>query len=137
MHVRYYIHHHLYSIFLYVTRIFRTTISMVNQYQKVFGAFIFAVCCRLLRSSNVFFVFLNVLSFLTFTYDKFSSRQSNKYMRISEMTLFSMSLGGGWVGGVIAMVLFTHKLRKSSFMFIMLLIVSLDLALSFSVNKIF
>ena len=107
-----------------------------NQYQQVFGAFIFVACCRLFRSSTTFFVLLNVLTFITFTYDKFSSRQT-KSTRISEINLFSMSLGGGWVGGVIAMILFTHKLRKSSFIFIMLLIISLDLALSFSIYKIF
>lgn len=51
------------------------------------------------------------------------------------MSLFSMSLGGGWVGGVIAMILFTHKLRKSSFIFIMLLIIIIDVVFTFSIYK--
>lgn len=126
-----------YTHFYIFTRHFHNFKMVINnQYQKVFGAFIFVACCRLFRSSTTFFVLLNVLTFITFTYDKFISRQT-KSTRISEINLFSMSLGGGWVGGVIAMILFTHKLRKSSFIFIMLLIISLDLAVSFSIYKIF
>ena len=108
---------------------------MVHQYRNIFGALIFATLCRLLRFNNRFFVLLNVLTFITFMYDKFGSRQSSKFKRISEMSLFSMSLGGGWVGGVIAMILFTHKLRKSSFIFIMLLIIIIDVVFTFSIYK--
>ena len=129
------------SLLLFCTPIYKSTTQqhftiLIIMYQQVFGAFIFAACCRLFRSSTTFLILLNVLTFITFTYDKFISRQT-KSTRISEINLFSMSLGGGWVGGVIAMILFTHKLRKSSFIFIMLLIISLDLAISFSIYKIF
>lgn len=105
------------------------------QFRNVIAALAFALFCRLLKFNNSFFILLNVLTFITFTYDKFCSRQSSKFKRIPEMNLFSMSLGGGWIGGVIAMILFTHKLRKSSFVFIMLLTIIVDIVFSFSIYK--
>lgn len=107
-----------------------------HQFRNVIGALVFALFCRMFRFNNSFFVMLNVLTFVTFTYDKFCSRQLSQFRRISEMNLFSMSLGGGWIGGVIAMILFSHKIRKSSFVFIMLLTIIIDVVFSFSIYKI-
>ena len=60
-----------------------------------------------------YFIFINILSFLVFSFDKY--RAKNNGHRIREKTLHLFSLLGGFVGAAVAMVLFRHKIKKSSF----------------------
>ena len=61
--------------------------------------------------SIVFFI-LNVFTFLAYGYDKILAINSG--WRISEKTLLSLSLIGGF-GGVLGMCLFRHKTKKTKF----------------------
>lgn len=56
----------------------------------------------------------NVVSFLLFAWDKFRSDGSGGN-RISEFNLVAMGAVGGWLGGLLAMLLFRHKTAKLSF----------------------
>ncbi len=56
----------------------------------------------------------NVLAFLLFAWDKFKSSGSGGN-RISEFNLAAIGALGGWPGGLLAMLLFTHKTAKLSF----------------------
>lgn len=67
---------------------------------------------------------------MMFLYDKYESRQFSS-KRVMELILFISCLSGGWIGGAISMLMFNHKLNKSSFLFSMLLTICVDLYLTF------
>ena len=54
-----------------------------------------------------------VLAFLLFAYDKFMAGRSGR--RVSEFNLVLVSALGGWLGGLLAMLVFRHKTAKRSF----------------------
>lgn len=62
---------------------------------------------------TVFFVFINLLTFLFFAADK---RRARLHMRrIRESTLLLLCLLGGALGGLVAMLICRHKTQKSVF----------------------
>lgn len=63
--------------------------------------------------SFLYFIVLNIITFAVFGYDKFLATK-NKW-RIPERTLFTLSFLGGSIGAIIGMLLFRHKISKSSF----------------------
>jgi uncharacterized membrane protein YsdA (DUF1294 family) len=56
---------------------------------------------------------MNLLSFLTFGYDKWQA--GRKGGRVAEATLCWISALGGWPGGLLAILIFRHKSAKGSF----------------------
>ncbi|MEN4053551.1 MULTISPECIES: DUF1294 domain-containing protein [Sulfurimonas] len=62
-----------------------------------------------------YFLFINLLTFLIYSYDKFISRYGKK-RRVSEKELHTFSIIGGFLGASLAMALFHHKIAKSSFL---------------------
>ena len=61
----------------------------------------------------IYFIFINVFTFLAFGIDKYKAIK-HKY-RISESLLFSLSLIGGAFGAFFGMKIFRHKTLKPSF----------------------
>lgn len=61
-----------------------------------------------------YFLFINLLSFVIYTFDKFKSTKG--YSRISELELHTFSLMGGFLGATLSMVLFRHKVKKETFL---------------------
>lgn len=61
------------------------------------------------------FVIINIVTFAVFGIDK--KKAIDGKFRISELTLFVLSLLGGSLGGLIAMHTFHHKTRKWYFKF--------------------
>ena len=61
-----------------------------------------------------YFLFINLLTFIVFTFDKFKSRVGAS--RISEKELHTFSIIGGFLGGSLSMALFRHKTSKPSFL---------------------
>ena len=68
---------------------------------------------------------MSLLTFFTFGLDKW--RAGRGAPRISEATLLLMTWCGGLVGGWLAMLLFHHKTRKTSFKLKMFLVSLLNL----------
>ena len=68
---------------------------------------------------------MSLLTFFTFALDKGKARRSAA--RIPEAKLLFMSWCGGLVGAWLAMFLFRHKTRKTSFKLKMLLVSLLNL----------
>lgn len=70
-----------------------------------------------------YFLFINIVAFAVYSYDKLRST-TNKY-RISERELHTFSMIGGFLGATLSMILFRHKVSKTSFLikhiFIMLI----------------
>ncbi|RBR31145.1 DUF1294 domain-containing protein [Enterococcus cecorum] len=61
----------------------------------------------------IYFGVINLLTFCVFGVDK--QRAMRHKWRISEATLFGLSIIGGSVGGLLGMVVFQHKTRKFMF----------------------
>jgi uncharacterized membrane protein YsdA (DUF1294 family) len=59
---------------------------------------------------------MNIFTFFLFIIDKFYALKNRQ--RVSESTLYFLSLGGGVFGAFIAMLATKHKLQKSTFYFI-------------------
>ena len=59
---------------------------------------------------------INILAFLVYGLDKYLAVK-NKY-RISEYSLFILSVFGGAIGAILGMKVFHHKTRKLSFLII-------------------
>lgn len=55
----------------------------------------------------------SVLAFLLFGYDKFKAGRSGR--RVSEFHLVLVGAIGGWLGGLLGMLLFRHKTAKWPF----------------------
>ncbi|MHC5065112.1 MAG: DUF1294 domain-containing protein, partial [Planctomycetota bacterium] len=68
---------------------------------------------------------MSLLTFFTFGIDKWKASRGSS--RIPEATLLLMSWCGGLIGGWIAMFVFRHKTRKTSFKLKMLLVSLLNL----------
>ncbi|WP_448808658.1 DUF1294 domain-containing protein [Agromyces bauzanensis] len=56
---------------------------------------------------------LSIVAFAAYGFDKASARRSAP--RISEQTLLTMGLAGGWPGALVAQQVFRHKTRKRTF----------------------
>ena len=63
-----------------------------------------------------FFIFVNVLTFVVYVFDKYAARRRRR--RVSEKALHFLSFIGGWVGALIAQKLLRHKTIKQPFHFI-------------------
>jgi uncharacterized membrane protein YsdA (DUF1294 family) len=61
-----------------------------------------------------YFLLINVLTFCTVALDKLKSTYN--FWRIKESDMFVQFGFGGWLGGIIGMLIFRHKTRKSSFL---------------------
>ena len=60
-----------------------------------------------------YLVGINVLAFLVYGIDKYNA--VHKTYRVSEYSLFCLSVFGGFVGSLLGMRVFHHKTRKLSF----------------------
>ncbi len=57
---------------------------------------------------------INAISFILFGFDKFLAIKNKR--RIPEKELFTVSTIGGAVGGMLAILVFNHKISKAFFM---------------------
>ncbi len=72
-----------------------------------------------------YLIIINVLSFIVMGIDKHNAIK-NKY-RVSEKSLFILSIFGGAIGTFIAMFIFRHKIRKKAFIIGIPLIIIIEL----------
>lgn len=72
-----------------------------------------------------YLILINIITFIAYGVDKSKSR--NKQWRIPESTLIFLGLIGGAIGGLMAMVIFKHKLSKKSFYMGLPLIIVLNI----------
>ncbi len=68
----------------------------------------------------VYLFFINILTFIVFSVDKFKA--SAHLWRIQEKLLLLLSVVGGLFGGWSAMILFRHKIKDLSFLPFMIFI---------------
>ena len=70
---------------------------------------------------------INLITFSVFGYDKRLAK--NREHRVSEKSLFLLMLFGGTIGGLLAMLVFRHKTKKTSFKLMVFGIIVIQLAL--------
>jgi len=65
---------------------------------------------------ELYLLLLNLITFGVYGFDKILSLRDNpQARRIREITLLGLALLGGIIGGLLAMTLFRHKIKKISF----------------------
>ena len=74
-----------------------------------------------------YLIIINILSFIVMGIDKRNAIK-NKY-RVSEKSLFILSIFGGSIGTFLAMFTFRHKIRKKAFIIGIPLIIIIQLYL--------
>ena len=75
----------------------------------------------------LYFIVINILSFFLMKIDK--KRSIKKQSRISEFTLYLVSLLGGSIGTILGMQIFRHKTQKNSFIFVIVIIIFIQCVL--------
>ena len=70
---------------------------------------------HLMHNNLIFYsVSLNIFTFMIIAIDKLKS--INHFYRIREIDMFLLFGFGGWIGGLLSMLLFRHKIYKISFL---------------------
>ncbi len=86
---------------------------------------------------NIFFLFflvLNIITFLVFGLDKQRAKKNKKRYRTT--TLFGLCFLGGAFGGYLAMFFFHHKTKQKKFLYGIPLIMMLQIAIFFYLTKL-
>jgi len=81
------------------------------------------------RQPFVFFIGMSVINFFIFAVDKFLAVKHRQ--RVPEFFLFFLSFCGGAVGGIIAILVFKHKIKKNLFLLPIILMFIAQLILLF------
>ncbi|WP_345979077.1 DUF1294 domain-containing protein [Sulfurimonas sp. HSL3-2] len=85
--------------------------------------------CFTLTYFEVYLITVNIFAFMLYGYDKIKALSNNRNVRrVPEFRLLLSSLLGGSVGSLIAMFLFRHKIKKTSFLIKFVSVVILQLA---------
>jgi uncharacterized membrane protein YsdA (DUF1294 family) len=77
-----------------------------------------------------YFLFINLAAFILYAYDKYKSRGATQ-QRVSERELHAFALLGGFLGATLSMILFSHKVSKSSFLLKHILIILIWISATF------
>jgi len=65
----------------------------------------------------LYFISINLFTFFLYLFDKIQAYKNNKNIsRVSEIKLLFFSFIGGSIGSLFSMVLFSHKIKKFSFL---------------------
>ena len=82
-----------------------------------------------LKDNNIvlyYLIAINLITFIVFAIDKIKAMK-DKY-RINELTLIMLCFVGGSVGGLLAMLITRHKIRKPKFYILVPLFLLLQIA---------
>ena len=78
-----------------------------------------------------FVIAVNAFAFLIFGFDKLQAVRRG--FRVPEMVLWGISLIGGSIGALLGMNIFRHKTRKTSFQFVLVIIILLQIGIGYFV----
>ena len=62
---------------------------------------------------SLYLLLINAITFIVYGIDKYLAKRNQKRVKI--VTLLSLAAAGGSIGGLSAMILFKHKIRKNYF----------------------
>ncbi len=104
-----------------------STITAPSSKRKINMRELFLSLSFPLQALFVYGITINVLTFFYFGIDKLQARGGRR--RVSEKSLWILSLVGGSIGGLLGMHYFRHKTKKISFQFVLALIVLVQLSI--------
>ena len=83
----------------------------------------------MLRLVTLYFILINIITFITFGIDKKLAKRNKN--RVPESTMILLSALGGALGGFVAMYVFRHKTHKPKFFLTvpMLLVLHITIAI--------
>jgi len=85
---------------------------------------------------EIYLIVVNITTFTLFTYDKVQAIRATKNIsRVPEINLLLMSLFGGTIGAIVSMLLFRHKIKKSSFMIKFIVVSIIQIVCIYLFNK--
>jgi len=87
---------------------------------------------------EIYIFFINLITFIIYSIDKFRAIIKASHNRISENTLLLLALFGGIIGAIISMIFFRHKIKKLSFIlkFIIVFIIQCLILYYLKINHI-
>jgi len=74
-----------------------------------------------------YFIFINIFSFFIYLYDKVKAIKNRQ--RVSEKSLHILSVIGGFIGSLLSMMIFRHKIKKIKFMVVYMIIMATWIAI--------
>ena len=83
----------------------------------------------------IWYLFASLICFAIYAFDK--SAAINRRRRVSEASLITWGLLGGWPGAIIAQQLFRHKTQKTMFLIVFFLSVTANLAALFAATFLY
>ncbi len=85
---------------------------------------------------QMYLLIINCISFVVFGFDKIQALRNNTNTnRVRERTLLGLTLIGGTLGGLLAMLLFRHKIKKVSFILQFFGVVGIQIFAGYYFNK--
>ncbi len=79
---------------------------------------------------ELYLIIINLFAFLLYGFDKIQSiKQLKDLKRISELNLLLSSFVGGSFGSFLAMLLFRHKIKKTSFIFKFIVVIIIQVSI--------
>ncbi len=96
---------------------------------------ILALVRMIYGAPSLIFKAVTIITFVLFVYDKHQGL--NKGYRVAENILFVVSLMGGWVGGVCAMLVLRHKTNKNSFIGTMAVVAFVNIMITAKMRNMF
>ena len=88
----------------------------------------------ILGTAGAWYLLLSMIAFAVFAHDKRAARRQRR--RVPEKRLHLLELVGGFPGAWTAIILFHHKSRKSSFLFISVLCTLVNVVAAFLVVRL-
>ena len=80
---------------------------------------------------ELYLIAINTVAFFLYAYDKLQAVKNTKYIsRVPENTLLISTLLAGTIGSLFAMLLFRHKIKKTTFIIKFLLVFTLQISLA-------
>ena len=77
---------------------------------------------------ELYFILINIFTFILYSFDKLQAMRVEKNIsRVSELRLLFFTFVGGTVGSILAMLIFRHKIKKTSFLWKFILVCILQI----------
>ena len=81
---------------------------------------------------ELYILILTLSTFLLYTFDKLQAlRNGTNVSRVSEQTLLLIALLGGSIGAILAMMIFRHKIKKTSFLIKFGIVIVIQISLGY------
>lgn len=117
------------------------TLKLFTLYKVIIFATLFIMEAKLnvllsVENRNVlyYYVFINIVAFVVYYYDKQQSKIKGRFRDFSTNNLHCLSLIGGWIGAGIAMIYCRHKTSQIVFQITYLIMLVLNIIIVYKLR---